>query len=345
MRMSLNHRAAGRVRGVDRRIQAAERWLVLAAAVVLVGVIGFQLLRGGTEAAAGGSGGTVTELVAPDPLVLGFLPSQRATEIVPDARRLADFLAERLGRRVEVLVPTAYEPLIEGFRFGHVHAAFLDGGPAWIAHRRTGAEVLLAEVKDGRTFYWAEAFVRSDSPLESVGDVVGKRVAFTSRTGSSGFLMPVGSLIADGFIEPEGRELPDLERALQRTFSSTVEAGGYRQALQALLEDRVDVAFGAHDGPERFLPEEQQTQVRTLHRFGRIPSHAVMVAGNLSPDLRAELRAALLALNEPEHVTILKALYGVDGLTEVGTVEHLGEFGRAITALPGMERTLLAREN
>ena len=80
----------------------------------------------------------------PDPFVLAFLPSQRAEELMPDARRLGGFLAERLGVEVEVVIPTVYEPIIEGLRFGHVHAAFLDGGPAWIANERTGSEVILA---------------------------------------------------------------------------------------------------------------------------------------------------------------------------------------------------------
>ena len=282
--------------------------------------------------------------VAPDPFVLGFLPSQTAERVVPDAERLGDFLSRRMGRRVQVVVPAAYEPLIEGFRFGHIHAAFLDGGPAWIAHQRTGAEVVLAEVNDGRTFYWAEAFVRADSPADSLDDVLGKRVAFTSRTGSSGFLMPIGSLVRAGLIKPAGNQLDDLERALQRSFASTVEAGGYRQALMALLDGRVDVAFGAHDAPERFLTAEQQRRVRPLYRFGRIPSHAVLVADDLPPEVAQRFIAAMLALNDSANIALLRAIYGVDGLEPATTEAHLGDFGRALSALPGMERTLLSKK-
>jgi hypothetical protein len=56
-------------------------------------------------------------------------------------------------------------------------------------------------------------------------------------TGSSGFLMPIGSMIAGGLIEPAGSELVHLESALRDAFASTIEAGGYQQALQALLSD------------------------------------------------------------------------------------------------------------
>ncbi len=262
---------------------------------------------------------------------------------MPKAERLGAFLSERIGKPVRVVVPSTYEPLIEGFRFGHVHAAFLDGGPAWIAHRRAGANVILAEVKDGGTFYWAEAFVRADAPMQRIEHALGKRLAFTSRTGSSGFLMPIGSMIESGLIKPTGNELVDLEKALSTSFASTVEAGGYQQALAAVIEGRADVAFGAHDAPQRFLTDPERARIRTLHRFGRIPSHSILAAGNLHPDLAARVSKALLELNKTEYIQILKDIYGVDGVQRATTEGHLGEFGRALSQLPGMERTLVAR--
>ncbi len=306
---------------------------------------GLLLAGCGEQRAKGAEPAADASAVAdPDVFILGFLPSARAEEVVPKAERLGEFLSERIGKQVRVVVPSTYEPLIEGLRFGHVHAAFLDGGPAWIAHRRSGAKVILAEVKDGGTFYWAEAFVRNDAPLQRIEDALGKRIAFTSRTGSSGFLMPIGSMIDAGLITPRGSELVDLENALSSSFASTVEAGGYQQALVAVIEGRADVAFGAHDAPQRFLTESDRTRIRALHRFGRIPSHSIVVAGNLHADLAARVREALLELNQPQHIQILKDIYGVDGVQPATTEAHLGEFGRALTQLPGMERTLVARQ-
>ena len=284
--------------------------------------------------------------VDPDPFVLGFLPSQRATELVPRAEALGAFLSARMGREVEVVVPTAYEPLIEGLRFGHVHAAFLDGGPAWIAHERVGAQAVLAEVNAaGATFYYAEAFARADAAINGPADIVGRRVAFTSRTGSSGFLMPIGSMIADSLLRPAGATLADLEEALRAGFTATLDAGGYQQALEALLQGRVDVAFGADDAPERFLTPEERARIRSVHRFGRIPSHAVVVGPDLSPEVVERFRQAMLALNDTANLPLLQAIYGVAGLRATDTEQHLGAFGRAIRALPGMEETLLSRRN
>lgn len=324
-------------------IQIGRMRNVRGASMVAIIVAAAACGEGSNAARNGEAAGEPARSVDPSPLVLGFLPSARAEEIAPDAERLGRFLAERIGRPVEVVVPTAYEPLLEGFRFGHVHVAFLDGGPGWIVHRRSGAEVILAEVTNGRTHYWAEAFVATNSALQRLEDLRGRRVAFTSRTGSSGFIMPIGSLIDAGIIQPRGQELTDLEAALNETFASTIEAGGYQQALLAVLEGRADVAFGAHDAPDRFLEEQQRAAIRTLHRFGRIPSHAIMVAGNLEPALVERVRAAMLELNDPANLPLLRAVYGVDGLERADTETHLGDFGRALDRLPGMERTLLER--
>ncbi len=300
--------------------------------------LGFTL---GFTLVAAACGGRADTRAAP--LVLGFLPSQQADSVLPNAKALGAFLEARIGRPVDVVVPATYEPLIEGFRFDRVQIAFLDGGAAWIAHKRTGAEVILAEVKAGETFYWAEAFTRKGSGIRTLPDVMGKRVAFTSRTGSSGFLMPIGTMIADGLIPVDGDGLDALERALETSFARTIDAGGYQQALKAVLEGRADVAFGAHDAPTRFLTPTERDQLTSFHRFGKIPSHAILVSSTLDSATVVRVRDAFLALNDAANLPLLKAIYGVDGVAMTTTQEHLGEFGRALEALPGIQQTLLRR--
>jgi phosphonate transport system substrate-binding protein len=278
------------------------------------------------------------------PLVLGFLPSAQADSVLPNAKALGDFLSEQIGRPVEVVVPSTYEPLIEGFRFNRVDVAFLDGGPAWIAHKRTGAEVILAEVTKGETFYWAEAFAKIGSGITSIDQLPGKRLAFTSRTGSSGFLMPIGTLIAEGRLVVDGEGLDALEQALQKTYALTIDAGGYQPALKAVLDGRADVAFGGHTVPERFLSPEEHQQIASIHRFGKIPSHAILVSNTMDDRTVQRVKEAFLQLNDPAYLPLLRAVYGVDGVVEATTEGHLGDFGRALTALPGYDQTLLNKK-
>ena len=271
-----------------------------------------------------------------DKFTLGFIPSERASELEPRAEALADFLEDEMGVEVEIAVPTSYEPLMEGLRFGHIDASYMDSGPGWLAHMNANAEVVLAEVNDGSSYYHGEIFVHKDSDLETLEDVIGTRIAFTSWTGSSGFILPIGEMINRGMITVDGSDFSDLERAIQQHFENHYVGGGYRQALRFLVEGRVDVAGGAHDAPERFLDPEEREEVRTLERLGRVPSHPIVVGEHVPEEVREKFVSAMMKLNEPENVHIIQELYGVDGLIETDTEEHLGDFGPAFEALRGI---------
>ncbi|MEK0338676.1 MAG: phosphate/phosphite/phosphonate ABC transporter substrate-binding protein, partial [Nitrosopumilus sp.] len=179
-----------------------------------------------------------------DTITIGFIPVEKADELTPKAQALEQFLENKLGVDVELVVPTNYETIIEGMRFGHIDAAFMDTGPAWITHQRTGAEVVLAELVAGKVNYQATiwALAENDS-INSLEDTVGKRVAFTSITGSSGFVRPMGTLVTEGHIQIEGDDIVALQSALAENFESYTFAGGYKAALQLLLNGNVDVAF------------------------------------------------------------------------------------------------------
>ena len=80
-------------------------------------------------------------------LTIGFIPIEKADELTPKAESLEKFLEQKIPNvDFKIVVPNNYETIIEGMKFGHIDAAFMDTGPAWIAHNRAGAEVILAEV-------------------------------------------------------------------------------------------------------------------------------------------------------------------------------------------------------
>jgi len=277
-------------------------------------------------------------------LAIGFIPTERAEELTPKAQAFEEYLENKFNGTVdvEVSVPTSYEPLIEGLRFGQVDAAFLDTGPAWIAHNRTGAEAVLAEVVDGKIYYNATVFARDDdNSTASLDDSIGKRVAFTSMTGSSGFILPIGTLIERGLVDVQGNDFVAVEQALNEAFESHIAAGGYKEALTLLLNDNVDVAFGADDSPQRFLTPQEQGQIRIVEEIGKVPSHVFIVSQDMSNTTKNQLVNYMLELNLPENNAILKDLYGAEALLPTSTQGHIGEFGNKIAAIAGIDSLLL----
>ena len=105
-----------------------------------------------------------------DELTIGFIPSEKADELTPKAESHARVLESEFDGQVkiDVVVPSKYETIIEGLRFGHIHAAFMDTGPGWIAHDRANAEVVMAEVKKGKVGYYATVWQRADGDLSLI---------------------------------------------------------------------------------------------------------------------------------------------------------------------------------
>jgi len=57
-------------------------------------------------------------------LTIGIIPSEKADELSPKAESLARFLESEFNGKVDVkiVVPTNYEIIIEGLKFGHIDA-------------------------------------------------------------------------------------------------------------------------------------------------------------------------------------------------------------------------------
>ena len=281
-----------------------------------------------------------------DTITIGFIPVEKADELTSKARALEEFLENKIDVDIEIVVPTNYEIIIEGMRFGHIDAAFMDTGPAWITHQRTGAEAVLAELVAGKVNYQATVWTLADNDsINSLEDTVGKRVAFTSITGSSGFVRPMGTLVSDGYVNIVGDDIVALESALANNFESYTFAGGYKAALQLLLNGNVDVAFGSDIAPQKYLELEDQTKLRPVTTIGPVPSHVFMVNADMSESTKNALVNALVELNYDEHNSILTDLYGAEALVPTTTTMHIGEFGTFIDSLTGLDQLILDKYN
>ncbi len=282
-----------------------------------------------------------------DSITIGLIPVEKAGELTSKEEALEKFLEAKLnGVDVIISVTTNYETIIEGMRFGHIDAAFMDAGPGWITHSRTGAEVVLAEVVKGKVNYQATVWTKSDNEsIQSLEDTIGKKVAFTSITGSSGFVRPMGTLVASGYVTIQGDDITALKKALADSFEAYTFAGGYKAALELLLNDNVDVAFGSDIAPQQYLEPSDQAKLRKVTSIGPVPSHVFMVSVDMSDSTKAALVDAMIQLNHEENNEILRNLYGAEALLPTTTEMHIGDFGNFIEALTGLDQLILDKYN
>ncbi|HJM13608.1 MAG TPA: PhnD/SsuA/transferrin family substrate-binding protein [Candidatus Thalassarchaeaceae archaeon] len=268
-------------------------------------------------------------------------------------QKLADFIHEQSGYRVEIYPISSDLAAIESLRFGHADIAFLDGGSAWMSWKQHGFEAILADTKsDGSTYYTASAWVLVDSQIESLEDLEGMDSCHTGWLKSAGMLMPMGYMIGNEIIEVSGdnEDIDSLRTTIENHFgNATIPSSGdtyygYSGAFRCLTDGQGDVAFAKTSSYIDHCQEYdwclEQSEYRMLEQtFGKVPSHPVMINPNqLDMDKKSAIVEALLALNDnTDGLVILESVLNTAGLTSVNTDEHLGTYSDAISAIPGIE--------
>lgn len=276
---------------------------------------------------------TAASLRADDPreLVVAFQPQENPEKLQLNARAMTAFLSKEIGMPVKVYLPTDYAAVVEALRAGHAHVAYFSAWPYMLAHKLAGADLIAAEERGGQTFYYSQWYTRNDSGIESLKDARGRKAAFTAPSSTSGYLFPLAKLVEEGLIGKRGNPMTH--------FSQVTFAGGYEQALKALVNKQVDVAAASDYALSRYLKPEEQARVKVIARQGPVPTHCIAAKNSLSQPLREKVRAALLKLNEPGHKDLLKSVYGAEKLVASTHDQHVAALTKALE-LTGLDYPL-----
>jgi phosphonate transport system substrate-binding protein len=258
-------------------------------------------------------------------LKIAFPSRSDSTDLETKAKAVADFLSKELGTQVEALVgdDTA---AVEALRANQVDVAFLSSRPSLKAEQLANANLYLAEVRanySGKFTYNSVFVVPVDSklqakttPKETLEQLRGKKIAFTSPTSGSGFIFPIGELVKQGFVTNRDK--------LDGFFGQVNYGGNYAKALQAVLKGQAEVAaVSEYALKPPYITEEEGKKLRILHAIPNVPAHGVAIDDDVSPETREKLVTAMLKLNQPENNQLLKNLYNSTELVKVEHQKHL----------------------
>lgn len=255
-------------------------------------------------------------------ITFAFQPQENPEGMQLDVKKFAEFISEKTGYETEVFLPTSYAAVVEALRGKNADVAYFSAWPYMIAHQTANAEVLVAEERRGAPFYHSQWYVLKDSPINELADLKGKTIAFTSPTSTSGYLFPLSKVIDDGLL-PEGGNPRDF-------FGEVLFAGGYQQAMLALVNGKVEAAAASDYALQQYLTEEQRDRVKVIAKQGPVPTHLLAIRGELPQEVKDNVKKALLELNEPENKALLKSVYGAEKLVERTHEEHVHALEKAV---------------
>jgi phosphonate transport system substrate-binding protein len=225
--------------------------------------------------------------------VVAMEPDKDPDAMLEDRQAIQSYLSESTRRPVEAIVPISSTVIYEGLKNGSIDIAYLSATAAARLVDDGTVDILLAELIDGEPNYPSYWIALKDAPYESVADLEGQPIAFSSRTSTSGFLIPVWDLYTQGMI--------DLETGPEGFFGegNVFYGVGYVSAAERVLSGAAEAAAVSYYvlDKDKHLSPEQRARLKQIDTQGPVPSHVIVVRNALSADDRALLKKSLLDMN------------------------------------------------
>jgi phosphonate transport system substrate-binding protein len=305
-----------------------------AAFVALTGIVASTL--GSIQAVANPIPQQAPRLLAQRPklrnLTVIFPSRSDSTDLQSKANAVGRFLSQELGIPVKAQIgdDTA---AVEALRANRADVAFLSSRPALKAEQLANARLYLAEVRpnySGRYTYNSVFVVSNNSGLKTrnnakatLEQLRGKRMAFTSPTSGSGFIIPVSELVKQGFV-------PNRDR-MDGFFGQISYGGNYSKALQAVVRGQADVAVVSEYALfPPYITAQEKSQLRVLYKISGVPAHGIAIDDDVPAPEREKIINALLKLNQSQNNQLLKNLYNSTELVRVDHNRHLAPIRDAL---------------
>src|SRR3990172_2583601 len=251
---------------------------------------------------------------ADNPLILGFVPSGTAQEILTGGEAIAKQITDLTGYQIKVFQATSYSALVEAMGSGNAQIGWLATFSYAVASQKGYADVSLVTIRNGSDHYGFEiishvdsAFTASDDAATALAQLKDKKPCWTDPLSSSGYVLPVGFF--------KKYEVPI------KSGSAAAFVGGHPAVVRAVYAKGI-CDFGAvfidartSSAIQKDLPDVMDKVMVLYKSEPFIPNDTVSFAPDVPDDVRAKIVEALLTIaGTEEGKAALKTVYQIDGL-------------------------------
>lgn len=243
--------------------------------------------------AAGGSG---------TPIRIGVIPYEASTsKEEQEYKPFAAFFTKDTGRPTTVTVAGNYIGVVQALQADQIDVAYLNPlSYVLFADKMRNTPEHLVPVAmpyvHGSLYYYGVIFTRTDTGINTLTDLKGKKFVFTQPTSTSGYLYPYNYMLDHG-INPK-KDLGQIE------FAGTDAA-----VVPAVLNGSADAGAVFEEGLTLYATPAQQKQLKVIARDGPIANGMFVVRGNLDPATMALVKKAFVDVNtDPQGQAALKGL-------------------------------------
>ncbi len=254
----------------------------------------------------------------PGKLKVALLPDENAATVIQDNQGLKDYLEDKLGKSIELIVTTDYSSMIEAMRFGRIDIAYFGPASYTIAKDKMAGgdldiEPFAARLKGGATTYQSVIIANADSKIATIEDIKGSGVdvAFGDQASTSSHFAPKYTMQLAGVKQGEDYKQNFLgahDAVAINVQRGNAQVGGLsRPIFESLVEKgKIDPA-----------------KVKVLTYSADIPQYPWVLRTDLNEDIRNKLRTAFYSLEKgtPEGDAVLKP-FKSDGFAEISDKDY-----------------------
>ena len=223
-----------------------------------------------------------SQLLDPDTLIFAYTPVEDPAVYKEAWSDFLAYLEEVTGKSVMFFPVQSNAAQIEAMRSGRLHIAGFNTGSNPLAVNCAGFRpfTIMASA-DGNFGYEMEIITYPGSGIESVADIAGGQLAFTSPTSNSGFKAPSAILSADFNLI--------AERDFEPVFS-----GKHDNSILGVANKDYPAASIANSVMNRMIERDVITpdQVISIYKSQTFPTTGFGVVYNLKPELQEKIREA-----------------------------------------------------
>lgn len=223
-------------------------------------------------------------------------PTKKIKRLQPVAAYLADQLRDVGVTGVRARIANDIDEMAAFMREGQVDIYFDSPFPTLAVQEKSGSQVILRRWKEGDPEYWSVYLAHRDSGITKVEDLVGKMVAVEEPSSTSGFVLPIGTLVEQGYIAREASG-PTAEVAPNEI--GYFFARDEQNIIEFLLQGRVAGGVFSNQEVEKLPPEIRQE----LNVFGStiaVPRQLVSLRPGLDPEIAWRITQVLQDMDQSE---------------------------------------------
>jgi len=244
------------------------------------------------------SSGSISHAAAcenPETLTFAIVPTEETIAELQLYKPVTDRLATMTGKKISFFMPTSYASVVEGLLSKYVDVAVLGPYSYIIAHEKDpGVEVFATYAKrkgymqEEGPGYRAALISKKGSKFTSIESLKGATVGLVDPGSTSGSLMPRVVFSKDAQIE------------FDQYFGRVAYTGSHELSTIAVKEGRVDAAFVATHRFDNVVSRGDIAldDVNILWQSKPIPQDPFVFRGNLCEDVKEQIRATFLELND-----------------------------------------------